>query len=361
MIAELDRLGGADQLGYRSTANWLAVECRMDPRTARDYVRVAQRLEHWTKVRDALGDGRLSYSQCRAICRASDTEDEGRLLRLALRSTVVALEKHVRALRTAPSADPELAQAAREQRHVQWRWRERGTLRFWGELPAEDGARLIEAIETSASRIHAPTPGERRPGLGIRRADALAAIVRGGCPKTTLMLHADLDALVGEQGGRLHLRDGPSIPVDLARRLTCDAMVSIAGLNHGRTQRTVTPQQRRALEARDGRICWIPGCDQTHDLDAHHIDPWALGGRTDLHNLIQTCTHHHYRLHEGGWTLRRRDGYILLINPEGEIIAERKGPRRSRNRKGADRRQPRKARHTDRARARPTASVPRRE
>src|SRR4051812_17236178 len=76
LIAELDGLGSAQKGGFRSTAHWFSVECRVDSRTARDYVRVAKRLEHWLQVRDALGEGRISYSQCRAITRASVDEDQ---------------------------------------------------------------------------------------------------------------------------------------------------------------------------------------------------------------------------------------------------------------------------------------------
>lgn len=330
LIVELERLGGAQNLGFRSTAHWLAVKCRLEQRTARDYVRVAHRLERWTAVRDALAEGRLSYSQARALCRASADEDQHELLRVAMRSTVVALEQHIRALRSAPSADPEVAEDVQQRRTVQWRWSEDGALRFWGSLPPADGVALIEAIETGAGRIHAPSCCERRSGVGARRADALAELARSGCPKTTLMLHADLASLAGREGDRLHLRDGPSIPPELARRLTCDSMITVAGLNHGRTRRIISAPQRRALEARDDRVCWMPGCDLTHELDGHHIRHWTQGGRTDLDNLILLCPYHHRLFHEGGWHLDRKHGHIRVCNPDGELIYDLPAPPRAR-------------------------------
>lgn len=345
LVAEFDIAGVAGQLGYRSTAHWLTVECRIEPRTARDYVRVAHRLEVWTRVRDAMGEGRLSYSQVRALSRASVQEDEAALLKTALTSTVVALERHVRALRSAPSADPGVAEAAHERRSVQWAWSEDGMLRFWGRLGPVEGAAFVEAVETGAALIHAPQTcgsGERvrRPGLSARRADALGEIVRSGCPRTTLMLHADPASLAGDDDGAvLHVDDGPSVPVELGRRLTCDAMVTVAGLNHGRTQRVVTAAQRRALDERDGRVCWVAGCECRHGLDAHHVRHWCQGGRTDLDNLVLLCPFHHRLVHEGGWRLRRHGRWVQLVDRQGEIVAEREMPaRRGARGRGARRR-----------------------
>lgn len=333
LVAEFDELGAAQELGFRSTAHWLTVECRIEPRTARDYLRVAHRLEAWPRVREAMGEGRLSYSQARALSRASAEEDEAALLRTALTSTVVALERHVRALRSAPSAEPDVAEAAHARRSVQWGWDEDGMLRFWGRLDPADGAALVEAVETGAARIRAPQK-LRRPGLGARRADALGEIVRSGCPRTTVMLHADLASLAGTPGGEvLHLEDGPSIPAELGRRLTCDAMITVKGLNHGRSQRVVTPAQRRALEERDGRVCWMPGCDRCHELDAHHIVHWTRGGRTDLANLVLLCPYHHRLLHEGGWRLAMSRGDVLVVDRVGEVVSSRRAPGRASSRR----------------------------
>jgi hypothetical protein len=257
------------------------------------------------------------------------------LLRVAQSCTVVALERHVRALRSAPSADPEIAEAGEERRGVAWAFNEDGTLSFWGRLGAVDGTAFIEGIETAAERIHGSQDclGERRrPSLRHRRADALGEIMRSGCPQTTLMLHADLDALANDAGHKLHLRDGPSIPPGLARRLTCDAMITVKGLNHGKSIRLSTKRQRDAIEERDGRTCWIPGCDQTHGLEAHHLKHWTQGGRTDIDELILLCHYHHHRHHEGGWKLELRGDRILIRNRNGNVVDEQPRPPRLRQR-----------------------------
>ena len=101
----------------------------------------------------------------------------------------------------------------------------------------------------------------------------------------------DLDAglAVIEQAGGLHLGR------EAARRVACDAGVVV--LNHGadddvldvgRRTRTVPSALRRALQSRDRSQCQFPGCDSRR-CDAHHVEHWADGGETRLHNLVLLC------------------------------------------------------------------------
>jgi len=77
----------------------------------------------------------------------------------------------------------------------------------------------------------------------------------------------------------------------------------------GRGERLVSPRQRRALEVRDGH-CVFPGCRaRSARCHAHHVLPWQHGGDTDLPNMALVCVAHHHAVHEGGWTMRLRDGF----------------------------------------------------
>ncbi len=320
LVGEFDARGGVDGTRFAGTAEWLAFECDLTARTARDHVRVARRLVEWQSVADAFARGELSYSQVRAITRADVSEDQAALLEVARRCTAAHLEQHVRALRSAQSSDLDAAREAHARRCVEWFHDVDGTLRFWGRLAGEVGVAFVEAVETAAAALH-PEPesgaaaepdGVRRPSRVARRADALAEIALSGSPRTHVVLHVDPQALACRATGTepraghlCALDDGPAIPSDLARRLTCDADVSVPGVNLGRTQRVVTPAQRRALEARDGRCCAMPGCDRRHNLAAHHITHWAHGGATDLHNLVLLCAFHHRLFHEEGFSIRR--------------------------------------------------------
>jgi hypothetical protein len=58
---------------------------------------------------------------------------------------------------------------------------------------------------------------------------------------------------------------------------------------------------RRALIARD-QGCAFPGCGRPPRwCQAHHIQFWADGGPTTLHNLVLLCGHDHHRIHHDGW------------------------------------------------------------
>ena len=104
------------------------------------------------------------------------------------------------------------------------------------------------------------------------------------------------------------------IPAETARRIACDSVLARMVLNAkgepiemGRSVRTATVNQKRMLVERDGPTCVAPGCDiPVAFCEAHHLQPWQEGGRTDLANLGFVCNRHHHLCHEGGWTLSRR-------------------------------------------------------
>ena len=333
-IAVFDERGGARHWGHASTTDWLAAECGMDKRTAREYVRVGKRLVRWQKVADAFALGQLSYSQVRAITRAEEAEDETELLRACRGLTAAQIERHVRQLRSSRSADLDAANRGRAKRHFTYFPDEIGSVHFFGRVPADQAAALVEAIETRAAELHSgpddPSCPEdwSRPSIAARRADALVDLVTGGGATTQIVLHADPEALAcqaerdEQRAGQVcNLRDGPAIPSELARRLACDCQISFADVNHGRAQRLVTPLQRKALEIRDGRVCAFPGCERAHGLQAHHLIHWIHGGRTDLSNLALFCPTHHHLLHEGHFTVRRRrDGTLAFADPRGHEI-----------------------------------------
>ncbi|WP_460796546.1 HNH endonuclease signature motif containing protein [Microbacterium sp. GXF0217] len=92
-------------------------------------------------------------------------------------------------------------------------------------------------------------------------------------------------------------------------------------LDVGRDRRLFTSAQRIALAVRDGG-CRFPGCDRPASYcEAHHIDEWSGGGRTDIDRGILLCRFHHMNLHHGGWRITREGkGGFVLYDPGGEMI-----------------------------------------
>jgi hypothetical protein len=356
LVAEFDRRGGARRWGFRGTAEWLAWQCGLGRRAARDHVRVARALTTRPLIRAAFATGELSYSKVRAITRAPEGEDEAGLLELARSASAGQLERTVRALRSMPSADVDVANAAHARRSVDWWWEPDGSLAFSGRLPAHEGAAFVEAVESGAASLHGG-PGSETvtpPPLGARRADALAEIMLSGAPRAQVVVHVDEPALActartaeARDGEICHIEDGPAIPSETARRLACDSEVVVAraddgGIDYGRKRRVVSPPLRASLERRDG-CCRYPGCDRRHGLHAHHVRHWIHGGRTDRENLVLLCRYHHRLVHEEGFTVERSPSLgFRFMRPDGLVVPELReaAVTRPRNAKRAARRPP---------------------
>lgn len=95
----------------------------------------------------------------------------------------------------------------------------------------------------------------------------------------------------------------------------------------GRTQRLVTDRQRVALSVRD-RFCRFPGCGvPAHRTEAHHHRYWALGGETNLANLLLLCGFHHRRHHEGVYQIRKTaDGFAFETSDRRPIRPPARDP-----------------------------------
>ena len=112
-----------------------------------------------------------------------------------------------------------------------------------------------------------------------------------------------------------------------ARRLACDSQVSriVFGpgsvpTDLGRTQRVVSPAQRRALDAHD-RSCVFAGCEAPNWwCEAHHVLEWVFDGPTDLDNLGLLCERHHTKVHHGFRIERQPDGRWRTWRPDGTEI-----------------------------------------
>ena len=145
----------------------------------------------------------------------------------------------------------------------------------------------------------------------------------------------DLDRLRAQTGGAT-LADGTELAPSAVRRLACDAGIVAAVLGSagevldlGRTARTASPAQRRALALRD-RGCAFPGCDRPPAwCDAHHLDHWEDGGATDLGNLVLLCGHHHRVIHHEGWGVVRTTGGCRPAFVPPTWIDPRRRPRRN--------------------------------
>jgi hypothetical protein len=337
LIAEFDRRAGWSDGLTQSCAHWLNWKCGIAMGAAREKVRVARALENLPKVSAAMATGQISYSKVREITRIGNGENEDFLLEIAAHGTASHVEKVVRAHRRCQDAE-ELSREAcqRESRALSYRWDDDGSLVMTCRLPAEDGARLVKALDLAVEDVPAGTSGERIP-FAARRADALALIAESfqahglmevrGTDRHQIVVHVAEETLRARTAGCCEFEHGPSMAAETARRFACDASViamieSDEGepLNVGRKTRTISTPLRRVLNARDNG-CRFPGCCNSRFIDAHHIEHWANGGETRPDNLVSLCRFHHRAVHEGGVRIERLDdGALRFVKPDGAAI-----------------------------------------
>jgi hypothetical protein len=335
LVAEFDRRGAHEAWGFHSCGGWLAWRCSIDPRSAREHMRVARALEELPLVRERFSYGELSYSKVRAITRVATPEIEVELVEMARFATAAQLERLVRGYRRAVSL--ESAEAAHRDRFLSCEWDEDGSLCIRGRLAPEDGALFLKALDAGREEIR---DREEADSISVNGADALMEVAEQSLagdpsPRPTaerhqVIVHADFMALAGEgpQPG-CRLNDGPSICAESARRLACDtSLVPIfhgpkGDLDIGRKTRAIPTALRRALEARDEGRCRFPGCENRRWIDAHHIVHWARGGGTELENLVLLCGHHHRLVHEGGFRVGvLADGSMSFRRPDGKAVPQ---------------------------------------
>jgi hypothetical protein len=112
--------------------------------------------------------------------------------------------------------------------------------------------------------------------------------------------------------------NGTIITAAEARRMACSATIIpwvLGGdsevLDMGRASRVFVPIQRKALRLQQ-KCCQAEGCDMPPEwCDAHHLEPWAAGGKTNLKDGVLLCPHHHRLAHTPGYTHERLpDGTI---------------------------------------------------
>jgi hypothetical protein len=186
-----------------------------------------------------------------------------------------------------------------------------GSVDIRARIPEATASRLRTYLEAfTAPRQHEPgvrTPHERRMGQAfcdvLERLDPATLPEHGGAATRVVVTIALDDLLQGLGLGTLG--DGTPISAEQARRLACTAGILPAILDGdsevldlGRSKRLFSPAQRQALAVRH-RECRAQDCTVPSTwCEAHHRDPWATGGPTDLTNAELLCSFHHHRIHD---------------------------------------------------------------
>ena len=340
LIRDFDDRFGWKKWGCKTCAEWFAWRCGITLSAAREKVRAAHALRSLPGIAAAFAKGRLSYSKVRALTRVANIHDEDLLLAYALDATVAQVEERCRQIRNVAPDSVHHARRAWENRSLtMWRDEGRGLMRFTVEVPIEEGELIIRALDCAVAGGEVTTdidPGAIGESKGTawraQQADALVAVVKsyldgGQAPEGgatadhyQVVVHVDAKSLTGGTGCS-------DLPIETVKRLLCDcSLVTVVEdenarpLDVGRKQRTISTPLKRALYARD-RGCTFPGCHRKRYVEGHHVEHWIHGGETTSGNTTLLCTHHHKKLHEGGFSIvKEADGTLRFVTADGRTI-----------------------------------------
>ncbi|MFO0729164.1 MAG: HNH endonuclease signature motif containing protein [Myxococcota bacterium] len=336
-------------LGFGSFSEYVTRRLGYNAKSALDRLRVAEALERLPKLRGMLRRGERSWSALREITRRATPETEDAWIARTEGKTVREIERM--AAMEAGGAGPD------------------ATYRVVVELSAADYADFLAAAEHARLEIGPAATqeevvmamvhrelgrrGESEPGFqtavtlcagcertwrqeagqSIEVTDAVGACARCdtevvGATVVEPTAHVGpAEAEAPAPPGCAAEAPAPTPHVGRAattlrhhvRRRGAPGLLDVVAEIFAGPMRTVTPALRKAVRARDGGRCVVPGCTHLRFVDIHHLVPVAMGGPHTLANLVSLCTAHHQRLHEG----------VLAVEPDGDGgWAVRQGRRR---------------------------------
>ncbi len=310
--------------GARTPAAWLRAHLGVDDDTARRLLRLTEVCSHLGGFGVVYAGGQVSAAHLEVLSRAvagrwdAARSDEAALVAAATCQGLTAWSD------TCADWAARQGTADAEERYVARSLRTRtdlfGDLHGAFHLPGDDGQRVLAALDAATDPAD-PDHQLTVRSYPARRADALVDLVCGDGEDqrvTTTVVVVDRPLLDDGPTARPDSFDveqrcdhqSAAISPAVAARLACDATivdvtVDDAGLPLflGRSRRTFTRAQRRALAARHRR-CAFPDCHVAYwRCQLHHAHEWAHGGPTDIDNAVPLCRWHHHLVHDGGWTL----------------------------------------------------------
>ena len=324
-------------------AHVLAESAGMHRRDARSQVKTAAAVGAVSVVQDAVEEGRMPLANARQLAdavdktSASDVESDGELLAKAESLPPDQFAKEAKRWTAQRQADGGDSQYRRQRARRAVRiWNgDDGMVHLYGQFDPVTGRRIRSRLDREAHRLHDADKRQARGltgtdkdsahrlhdsdknqarGGGVRSlpqcmADAFenmtAGAVGSGRPCADIALVARLDPESEEL--MASTADGDPLPASVVERFAGESswfglVLSARGVPmwKGRNIRRATESQFQALMALYGGCA---GCGETdeHKIHAHHMDPFAWGGRTDLDNLMPLCWGCHDKIHDHGW------------------------------------------------------------
>jgi len=339
--------------GHRSAAAHIAEATGSGLGPAIGTLEAARQLGSLPATDEAMRKGRLSETQVREIAGAATLRPEAEqdLVDAAEHQPLNVLKLRCRRVKATGQDQNANYESIRRTRYLR-NWSDSdGAVRFDARLTPDEGARLVAAVKAQTDRL--VSEAKRNGCDEPRKALAADALVRLACedpdsgagsdtgarsaPSSMVHVRVDHEALI-----RGHVKGGEiceipgigPIPVDVARRLAVDSILSVLVTDGvdvtavAHAGRTIPSSVRRALLERDP-MCAVPGCDVREGLEIDHVDPFSQGGETSLANLVRLCHWHHYLKTHQRHRLERIDEGWAWESPDevptGSVALKRSG------------------------------------
>jgi hypothetical protein len=323
LIAEVDRRRAWEDDGARDLAQWLWMRYGMSDWKARRWIEAAGVLPTLPRTTEALDRGELGIDKVVELARFAEPDTEDGLVRWAQQVSSARIRREgdlVRAARTDDGADDD------SRRSVSWAYTDEGKrFELHADLPAAQGAIMVTAMDRVAAQVPELPHEVGAGGAAARRADALVAVCSARLAadtdpdRATVVVHTRPDTEIGQ------IESGGIAPRTTLERLLCSARIETVhedgngrAVGIRRITRVPPAWLLRQVRFRD-QGCRFPGCASRSFTQAHHIEFWRDGGRTDLDNLVTICTWHHKLVHEYGWWIKgSAEGELRWYRPTGE-------------------------------------------
>jgi hypothetical protein len=308
LIRRMDACDGHLDYACPTLPHYLELVCGVSRIAARQRVRVARALGSLPLIDREFAAGRLSYAKVRSLVRIATPENEREWVAKALKLPSEDLERVVARAKPGEAPSRRLLMAALNG----------GATRMLVDLPAEE----MEIISLAIDEVR------RQAGAKLSSAEALTYLcadwLGGVAGNVKTAERFEVIVHVGEDGKSWVDAEGGPAPLkpEVIERLLCDCTIRLQRESKdgtvvvSRAQRTVSEVTRRAVAARDGRRCRVPGCRRRGWLDVHHLEWISHGGRHLVSNLILLCRWHHVQHHDGK--------LLIAVNAKGEITFKAK-------------------------------------
>ncbi len=323
--AAFDASGEWSASGAKTSAEWIAKECKVRKRAARSEVALGMALGDLPACAESWRAGRIGADQARALASLRQPQlldalkkDEKQLVKKAERMGPEEFSRVLSYWRQ--EADPVGADKADEERRAERDvFLDHGFDGMWigrmildpisGTIVADEIRRLEKAlfeadwVEATERLGREPTVDELARTSGQRRADALVEMATRSkmAPKDGQRPAPLFSILVGYETlrGRIcELENGIVVsPGTALQYLDAASFERAVFTPAGRVEvskqaRFFTGATRRAIELRD-RVCSHPYCDRpAQECEADHIETFASGGQTTQDNGRLLCAFH---------------------------------------------------------------------